>query len=113
MTAEEYKEFRDCLFKGEVNFVYKKVDGSERKARGTLKPELLPPPKPKIDDGVEKKFIKKRRMPEDTCCYWDLDAEGWRSFKIGLLQSFEPAGGDVDAGDVELVDEKGEEGEES
>ena len=99
MTDEELKEFKELLYKGEVRFVYMKKDGSERKARGTMKPELLPVPKEleekpedKLEAGVkagEKKIIKKRQLPADSVLYYDLDAEGFRSFKVGNLVSFE------------------------
>jgi hypothetical protein len=99
MTANEVSEFKKILFDKEVKFVYTKVDGSERKARGTMKPGLLPLPK-KIEEkpedeqkadvkAGEKKVIKKRSLPADSVLYYDLDAKGFRSFKIGNLVSFE------------------------
>lgn len=99
MTADELKEFKDLLYKGEVNFVYTKKDGSERKAKGTMKPELLPVPKEleekpadKLEVGMkagEKKLIKKRQLPADSVLYYDLEAKGFRSFKVDNLVSFE------------------------
>jgi hypothetical protein len=99
MTADELKEFKDLLYKGEVNFVYTKKDGSERKAKGTMKPELLPVPKEleekpadKLEADIkagEKKVIKKRQLPADSVLYYDLEANGFRSFKVDNLVSFE------------------------
>lgn len=99
MASPDVSEFKKKLFDGEVKFVYTKVDGSERKARGTMKPDLLPLPKKteeKPEDeqeatvkSCEKKTIKKRSLPADSVLYYDLDAKGFRSFKAGNLVSFE------------------------
>lgn len=35
-------DFKNDLKNGEVNFTYKKKDGTIREARGTLKADLLP-----------------------------------------------------------------------
>jgi len=99
MTAEEINEFKTRLFEGPVSFTYTKVNGEERKAKGTMKPDLLPLPK-KIEEkpageqeaevkADEKKVIKKRSLPADSILYFDIDANGFRSFKIGNLVSFE------------------------
>ena len=52
------KELKSKLHEGEVEFTYRKKDGSERKARGTLCEKLLP---------------KKTLMDtyEITCIQWD------------------------------------------
>lgn len=56
------------LQKGVVNFVYKKKDGSIRKAIGTLK-------------DIEVKFKRPDIIP-----YFDLEKKGFRSFKLDNLK---------------------------
>jgi hypothetical protein len=80
----------DRLAKGLLEFSYMKSDGSIRHARGTL------------CDGVSEKFDEwKRRQAEkakdkeaesktehrEIVTYWDLDKEGFRSFKAEKLIS--------------------------
>lgn len=99
MTADEIKEFKSALFAGPVEFTYTKVNGETRNARGTMKPDLLPLPKIVEEKPAgeqeseikadEKKIIKKRSLPADSVLYFDLEANGFRSFKIGNLVSFE------------------------
>ena len=83
-TAHALYRVVDRLAKGLFEFSYMKSDGSIRHARGTL------------CDGVSEKFDEwKRKQAEKTkdkeaesktehreiVTYWDLDKEGFRSFK--------------------------------
>jgi len=75
--ADKKKDNSDLVAKlkrmlrdGVVEFKYEKVDGSIRKARGTLKPSLLP---------EEDKEDKRKRKTSDMCVvYYDLDKDDWR-----------------------------------
>jgi len=77
------------LNKPEVSFTYIKADGSERKARGTWKLELMEgwmPAKKDEDhdntaDALTKGYLFK---------YFDLDAGGWRSFHKDALKTILP-----------------------
>ena len=83
MDNTEKEEFKKKLREGKVEFKYKKKDGTERKAVGTMDPKLmdLPDKKTQSDvDGAEKK--KVRKLPEDSVFYYDLEAKGFRSFKM-------------------------------
>ena len=85
MTDNDVKEFKDKLKAGEVKFKYLKKDGSERTATGTLNPELMDLPKPKTTSDVDKaseKQKKARKLPSDSVFYYDLEAKGFRSFKM-------------------------------
>lgn len=55
---------------GAVKFSYEKTDGTLRKALGTLK-----------DTAV---LVKGAGKPDDgrTIKYYDVEADGWRSFKV-------------------------------
>jgi hypothetical protein len=60
----------------EVHFT--KVNGETRAMRCTLMPEQLPP-KYLEEQTAEKEF---HRTNTDTIRCWDVQAGGWRSFKI-------------------------------
>lgn len=53
-----------------VRFAYEKVDGTLRKAVGTLKDTAA--------------LVKGTGCPDDgrTVKYYDIEADGWRSFKV-------------------------------
>lgn len=83
MDNAQKEEFKKKLRAGEVKFKYKKKDGSERSAVGTMDPKLMDLPEKKTQsdvDGAEKK--KVRKLPEDSVFYYDLEAKGFRSFKM-------------------------------
>lgn len=97
MTEAEIKDFQKHLYDGEVEFVYTKKDGSERPARGTMNPDILrkhgiPTPKEKAEASVkqeETKVKKTHKLPADSILYFDIDSDGFRSFKKDKLVSFE------------------------
>ena len=79
MSSAEEKKFLEALKAGKVEFSYKKVDGSTREAVGTLKPELMDGAKAtdkKVEAGKKKHFV-----PPTILIYWDLEADGFRSFR--------------------------------
>ena len=83
MDDNQKEEFKKKLRKGKVEFKYTKKDGSERKAVGTMDPKLMDLPEKKTQsdvDGAEKK--KVRKLPADSVFYYDLEAKGFRSFKM-------------------------------
>lgn len=59
------KELRDNI----ITFKFKKRNGEIRTAHGTLHPDYLP----KLKGGTPR--------PEHQMVYYDLDKEGWRSFR--------------------------------
>lgn len=61
---------------------FNKIDGSLRKMRCTLHPDLIPLTKI-VNETRERKKIN------DIIAVWDLDNQGWRSFKISTLLSVE------------------------
>ena len=66
------KELKQELHKREVKFSYWKKDGSVREARGTLNSEVYGKDNEPTGSG--------RPVPENQVRYYDLDAQGWRSF---------------------------------
>lgn len=68
------KEITDNMRIGIVEFKFRKVDGSERLAHGTLRKDMLPP-----TQGTGKQPHKSVQV------YYDTDAREWRCFKKGSL----------------------------
>lgn len=69
------------LYKREVKFSYLKKDGSVREARGTLNSKVYGKDNEPTGNG--------RIIPENQIRYYDLDAQGWRSFLSENLIGFE------------------------
>lgn len=86
---EEYKmtdvEKRDLLLKflheNIVEVSFTKVDGTHRDMLCTLKPDLIP------ESYIDNTESKKQKSLE-TICVWDLDKEGWRSFRVDSIIGF-------------------------
>jgi hypothetical protein len=68
--SEEF--IKENLAKGIVEFKYRKVDGSERTARGTRNFDKL------NEFGV---VLKEGTPKTGAITYYDVDSAGWRSFK--------------------------------
>ena len=79
-----FESFRKKLATGVWQFSYLKKDGSIRQARGTLDFSRIP----------EDKRPKENQMANDqmanysTFPYYDLDAAGWRSFRLDNFIGF-------------------------
>jgi hypothetical protein len=77
-------ELREQLKSGVVEIIFTKVDGTERVMIATLNHDLIPPaPEPK--EGETPK--PKRKQNPDVMPVYDLENEGWRSFKIENFKS--------------------------
>ena len=61
------------LRQGVVEFTYKKLDGSLRKAKGTLKPSLLP----ETDENDD----RRKNTNDDCLIYFDLVRNDYRQFR--------------------------------
>lgn len=89
MTTQAIVDLKERLHNGEVTFEYKKKDGTIRKARGTLRMDMIP----------ESYWPVLRPTAPDNIRYWDLDSEGWRSFIpenfvriVGMVQECQRGG---------------------
>lgn len=72
MTQQEFVQALRENF--EIKFKFTKKDGTEREARGTLNKDMIP------EEGTPK-GTQTWETAEDMVKYWDLDKEGWRSFR--------------------------------
>lgn len=84
----------DLLNTGLVTFEFEKADGTVKTVKGTRDFSQIPEahhPKPKPDqldeDGNEIVPERKEKTEKQkaTCGYFDVEAEGWRSFKRANL----------------------------
>ena len=67
-------EFKKALHKGIVEFKYKKKNGEERTAHGTLNIEIMGEKNAPKGTGYE--------VSDDVIRYYDTDSNGWRSFIV-------------------------------
>lgn len=76
------RELITRLGEGRVWFVYRKEDGTEREACGTLCPGISTE-----FDSYELKDSKKKqdKWPTEQFVYWDLEKQGFRTFKASRL----------------------------
>ena len=70
--AKDISRLKKLLKAGVVEFSYKKKDGSVRKAKGTLKDELLP--------ETDKDDERKKNLSKDCFYYYDLKRDDFRCF---------------------------------
>ena len=89
MATQAIVDLKERLHNGEVTFEYKKKDGTIRRARGTLRMDVIP----------EQYWPVLRPTAPDNVRYWDLDSEGWRSFIpdnfvriVGMVQEYQRDG---------------------
>ena len=79
-----FEHFREQLRSGVYHFSYFKKDGSIREALGTLDFSLIPDEqKPKCQNEEMRKCENFSSFP-----YFDLDAVGWRSFRLDNFIGF-------------------------
>lgn len=84
LETETYADWmKKTLAEGETFVIFTKKDGTQRKMRCTLKPELLPE-KPLTENKQE------RKKSDKIIAVYDLDAGGWRSFNIDSVTYFGP-----------------------
>lgn len=89
MIADEQtkKNVITALMNGEATVVFTKADGTVRKLRGTLNKELMPA------DVVAKweeaaTAEKTKRVNKDIQHVYDLENNGWRSFRWDSYQFY-------------------------
>ena len=80
MTKDEMKS---ALVEGICTVVFQKVSGEERTMRCTLDPKVLPQPVASDEE------INRNRTPNDAVqVVWDVESNGWRSFRIDSVKEF-------------------------
>jgi hypothetical protein len=69
-------QLQDQLRSGVTTITFTKVDGTERVMKATLDPALLP------EQTDIEEYISERRQNEEVLAVWDVEKEGWRSFRL-------------------------------
>ncbi len=73
---------KSCLRDGVVTVNFVKSDGTERTMKCTLSKEIVPP-------VVSENVKKVRAISSDVLPVYDVDAQGWRSFRWDSIKSVE------------------------
>ena len=71
-------EIQELLRQGECEVIFTKKNGDEREMVCTLHPDYLPQVDPDAPVG-------KNNEHEGTVTVWDIEADGWRMFRIDSL----------------------------
>ena len=83
----EWENNKDALItqlqEGIVEVTFLKVNGDERVMTCTLREDVKPAATKKDPLTLE----KVRKINEEVLSVWDVKAEGWRSFRWGLISS--------------------------
>ncbi len=77
-------DMMEALTSRECQVKFKKVNGDMRDMTCTLKEDLIPSAS-KTDPLSQKKI---RAISDEVIPVWDLNAEGWRSFRVDNVVSF-------------------------
>jgi hypothetical protein len=78
----------ELLQKSVVEVTFTKLNGDRRVMTCTLMPDRLPPAK--AEDPLSLKKI--REINEAVISVWDVNAAGWRSFRLDRVESVVGAG---------------------
>lgn len=81
-TSWQNNYLKEALHKSIVQVIFVKKDGTERKMLCTLKSDLLP-----AQTDIEEAVQKKTPNP-DVLAVWDVEAQGWRSFRYDSIIGF-------------------------
>jgi hypothetical protein len=78
----DIEKLKSELREGVVTVVFTKKDGTERTMNCTLSEAYLP--KVEIKEDAEPK--KAKAVNNDVLAVYDIDAQGWRSFRIDSIK---------------------------
>lgn len=75
-------ELKETLSKGIVTVTFEKLDGTLREMRCTLQADILPQPQ-LLQEGAK----SPRAENLNVLSVWDIEAHGWRSFRMDSIKS--------------------------
>lgn len=75
---------KEDLKNGVVTVVFEKTDGTERTMRATLSDLYVPQVLSEYDD--QQPTPAKRQLNDNVQAVWDIDAGGWRSFRLDSVK---------------------------
>jgi len=76
-------EITDMLSERIVTVKFKKADGSERVMKCTLMQSMIPQTTKTVAETNT--IVKERRENDSVVAAWDVEAEGWRSFRLDSI----------------------------
>lgn len=80
-------ELKEILNNGVATIVFTKTDGTERTMKCTLLPEYMPA---NIHQSQKLLTEETQRVENpNTVSVWDIENNGWRSFRIDSVKSIE------------------------
>lgn len=83
MADTDLREFLVRKLKeNRMKIVFTKANEERREMICTLDPTIVPPPVSKAED-------RRRNFNEDALAVWDIDKQGWRSFRLDSLISYD------------------------
>jgi hypothetical protein len=78
---------KEDLKNGVVTVVFEKTDGTERTMRATLSDLYVPQVEPVMLSEYDGQVPKTgRQLNDNVQSVWDIDAGGWRSFRIDSVK---------------------------
>ena len=87
-VKEHQREWLVKMLRNQVcEVVFEKADGTERKMICTLKEDLLP-------ESTNTSTKTERKQPTNAVPVWDIQSEGWRSFRVDRLMEFREYNGE-------------------
>lgn len=76
------QELKEVFSKNIVNLTFKKIDGTERTMKCTLDPMFIP--------GRDKPTSSKKKIEnENVLPVWNIDEQGFRSFRVDSLIGYD------------------------
>ena len=87
MNDDKKTQIIEDLKQGQVTVTFTKVNGDKRVMTCTLQEGVIPTAKK--DDPLTQK--KVRAINTEVCSVWDINAEGWRSFRWANVVEVEHA----------------------
>jgi hypothetical protein len=76
-------EIMDMLHERVVTVKFKKADGSERVMKCTLLQSMIPQTTKTVAETNN--TVKERKENDSVVAAWDVEAAGWRSFRIDSI----------------------------
>ena len=76
----DYNSLVEMLQNAVVTVTFEKVDGTERVMHCTLQPQFLP-------EEFRNKAPMLTETTPTTVSVWDVDASGWRSFRVDNVRN--------------------------
>lgn len=74
------QQIRDALQQGEVKITFIKADGTRREMLATVSSNIVP--------ATVTESTRAPREPNPNVCHvWDIEAQGWRSFRWDRLRA--------------------------